>query len=384
MAEFNAGGQQNVDPNKQPFYLAGGTRPCLVYNEFPVDRCKPAQVVSSEHKGIVQFGQPEERPTISKEDWTNFDAGNDGHAGTDRDQTDSVETETSCHLYLVQNGWKVQRGKVCIQADTLLCRGDRLDPKEWGDKITFSLLQTLESSTPTFTYQDPDDYHKLYTVTTRLKGDVCYPLLDLDTFIGSKYLPRSQRPWAPYYSAVSHINLTGLVETIETSEKKALSGCISLGDSPYVLIPKELLIGPSSTSPLASSASTSANEHCQLNSSVSATKHCKLITAEHEEKYRSWIVVHDQSTSTVWPMVMFEWYFYFKACVKGNSLIFDASTPYRPTSPTIFLDGDPDFKGIPQFPCKVLNKVGPCNNEYIAANDQGLYKWVLVNDTLSN
>ena len=361
MAEFSGttvstgNGDHKLGGKYPPFYLAGNARPRIVSDEFSMNKCRAAklQLVSGERKGSVQFGQPQGRPTVTLDKWNSTECLVGGAVSID--QTDSVETKND--YCLSHYGWKVQRGKVCIQADTLLCSGDQLDRKEWTDKFNFAFFQTLESSTQTFTYMDPDDETKRFEVTKKLIDDLCYPLLDVQTYLGNKYIPRSGRPWAPYYSSVSQMNLKGLVRFIEESQAEALSGCISLGDSPYICIAEELQVG---------SKSTSAEKHC-----------CKLSTAEYYERYRSWVSVHDQCTGTVWPMVVFEWYFDFKAHTERNSLVLDVSTPNQPSPPTIFLNDDSEFKPIPQFPYKVLHKIGPCQNEYIAANDEGLYKPVV-------
>jgi hypothetical protein len=190
---------------------------------------------------------------------------------------------------------------------------------------------------------------------TKTIGDskLCYPLLDLQTDLGGKYLAPNQRPWAPYYSSDSQMNLSGLVRVIEESQAEALSTCISLRDGPYKRIPEELQI---------------------INSHSTSDLIYKLSTAECHERYRSWLSVHDQCTGTVWPMVVFEWYFDFKVHTERNCLVLDASTPIQPYLPTIFINDESQFKPIPQFPYQVLHQTA--KNQYITANDVDHYKWI--------
>lgn len=354
--------------DKYAFYLPGGRLPNCVDYEFPVDKCRLPEVVPCQEKGSIKFGQREGLPTVTEDTWHRFTA-QDLLATVKGDDQPDCNKKQSVSLVFGNQGWKVIRNKVCIQADTLLTCGIPIDQKEWTDTFKFALFQTLESSTIKFTYKDPDNPHTFYTTEQVLKKDYCFPLLDVNAYLGQTYKCRNERPWAPYYSSVSYISLSSeMVKDIEAKpSQKSLSGCISLGDTPKVCVPHwvQATIQPTSSQPHYGSAN-----------SAPVGKRCYLSTAHHRERYNSWIAVHDTSSNQVWPVVMFEWYFNFDAHVEGgNKLVFAPDSPSTPQKPEVqvYTNGDSRTLPIPDFPYKVLETV---NNYYVAADDQCIYSWV--------
>lgn len=350
------------------FYLAGSKSPKCTDEEFTVTTRTPAKVVPCTPKGRVQFGQRNGLPTVTEgASWDTITP--QVPLGTTRcdDQPDYAYGQTGV-LHVAKYGWQVNRNKVCIQADTLLTCGIPLDKKEWEDNFTFAFFQTLVCSTTNFTYKDPDNPNRVYTIGQKLLDKYSFPLLDVNARQGHDLLPRTKRPWAPYYSEFSYISLAGKVKDIEVApHQRSLSGCISMGDSPSVLVPQLVQLSASPVPHL---------QHSERAGLATANGPCFLSTAKHQSQYNSWIVVYDECKKQVWPLAMFEWEFAFSAHVEGSMLVFDSDTPSNPAQPKVHIDGDSQALPVPEFPMQVLNKDG---EYYVAADDLSIYHWMPIN-----
>ncbi|XP_062503335.1 uncharacterized protein LOC134180247 [Corticium candelabrum] len=347
------------------FSLAGAIPPNYVPCEFSVDKCKTPQIVPCGHKGLVQFGQPPGYPEVtSYHQSTSASA----HRFEAADQPD-LGTEESTTIVFAQDGWKVKRNKVCIQADVQLICGSNLDHTKWSDNFVFAFFQTLEYSSTCLTYRDPDNKDNTMSIAKKYEPHH-FPILDVNTFLGQKSVGRNCRPWAPYFSTVSKVNLKGMVGMVEKENEakakanriikkpptiQAVSALISMGDTPSVVVPQSMTCERNSLSP----PSLRDGNLC------AATEKNLFVfsSVQHHERYRSWIAVHDKTLGTVWPLTMFEWCFDVSAYADGSKMVFDSDTPIEPAMPEMYSISTSSL----EFPQEVLQK--DSDGYYVVAND---------------
>ena len=350
------------------FSLTGAIIPNYVPVEFSVDECRAASIVPCEHKGLVQFGQPNGYPAVTWSDWSKSASLSPLGIPSFDDQPD-FSTELGI---LAQHGWKVTRNKVCIQADTQLHCGTDLDKSKWGDNFVFAFFQTLEFSSTCMRYKDSKNEDNTVSIAKKYTPNY-FPILDVNTFDGQEFVNPEKRDWVPYYSAVSKVGLAGMVKNIEerrnTKEEpatnQALSALISMGDMPSVDVPQSLdYNGSCFASPLLKDKNL-----CDATDKILFV----LSSVEHHERYRSWLAVHDKNSGTVWPLTVFEWYFDVSAHAQGEKLVFDDGTPKTPTTPKIYTIND---TSLPTFPHQVLKT--SIDGKYTVANDQDMNNWERV------